>query len=129
MGFGTKIMKCENCLLDTGKYTKSLECCELRMIAKAPRHRQKLHAETMTKKEREEFRPLVIAEIERLKMVNDLKQTQAKTGHLAAGGGLTLTQQERTGKSLSDAAKEFRSIEKNVAPKIKPVLGWKQATK
>jgi len=68
-------MKCENCLSDTGKYTKSLECCALRMIAKAPRHNQKMMADKMTQREREEFRPLVLAEINRLREVRRGKAT------------------------------------------------------
>lgn len=52
-----------------------------------------------------------------------MKQPQAKAGHLAAGGGLTLTQRKVTGQALSDASRKSRAAEA-LAKAPKPVLGW-----
>ena len=58
--------KCELCETDSAQTNANRECCKLREIAKAPRHHQLAIAQTMTKDEREEIRPLLIEEKARL---------------------------------------------------------------
>jgi hypothetical protein len=58
---------CENCEKDSPIYDVKLDCCKLRMLAHAPRHAQAEHGKSLTQAERDELRPKLIAEIQRLK--------------------------------------------------------------
>ena len=60
-------MTCDWCLSDSGRTKKGRACCELRMLANAPRAVQAAHGKTLTEAERDELRPRLQAEIERLK--------------------------------------------------------------
>lgn len=65
----------------------------------------------------------VVREAYKLEREN-MKQPTAAKGHIAANGALTLTQRKTDGVILADKGARFRSLEKNVAPSEKPVLGW-----
>lgn len=58
---------CALCLTNAGRTHAERECCRIRRIAQAPRHQQQRIAEGMTMEERNEIRPKIVAEVERLK--------------------------------------------------------------
>lgn len=62
-------MKCLLCETDSCNTKAYLKCCQLRMLAKAPRHIQAAAGAAMTQAERDEMRPLLIAETKRLKEI------------------------------------------------------------
>jgi len=58
---------CDWCLTNSGRTHATRPCCVLRRLAQAPRHAQAEHAQTLTVAERDALRPLLKAEIQRLK--------------------------------------------------------------
>ena len=59
--------RCEWCEVNAGRTHATRECCLLRRLAIAPRHVQAAHAATLSTKEKNAMRPLLVAEIKRLK--------------------------------------------------------------
>lgn len=60
-------MKCHWCWLNSGCTHAWRDCCKLRRLALSPRANQAAHAATLTQAQRDELRPLLAAEIKRLK--------------------------------------------------------------
>ncbi len=62
-------MICDWCAANSGRVHAVRPCCQLRELALAPRHIQAAHGKTLTKAERDELRPRLLAEKERLKQL------------------------------------------------------------
>ena len=63
---GVCIGLCAHCLTNAPFYTAHNACCQLRMLAQAPKHRIRAYTDTMTFGERDVFRVLYLTERARL---------------------------------------------------------------
>ena len=61
------MIHCAWCLTNAGRTHANRECCRIRMIAQAPRHVQQEIAKGMTMEERNNMRPMILVEVERLR--------------------------------------------------------------
>jgi hypothetical protein len=58
---------CDWCATNAGRTKKGRPCCELRQLAQSPRHAQAEYAATLTTSDRDALRPVLAAEIKRLR--------------------------------------------------------------
>jgi len=66
-----KVQICDWCAVDSGRTHGQRKCCILRRLASAPRHLQAQYASTLTADERDELRPRLLAEMQRLKALGE----------------------------------------------------------
>lgn len=75
-------MTCDLCLSNSGRTNAKRGCCVLLDLAQSPRHVREAYAASLTETERDELRPRMKVEMERLKELR-----KAIAGHLAGLGG------------------------------------------
>lgn len=68
---------CELCLANAGQTNANRECCQIRMLAQMPANRMEPYAAKLTASEKDQLRPLLIAEKKRLR---ELAKSKSLTG-------------------------------------------------